>query len=855
MAERNGGRSSEGMTRYPTTGEQRKGNSPRYSERYGVNRPNPYTGYLPPGAAKPGKLYHPESIDYGKVSRTVAGDIKRTTETEKSREQRQPMRTRPSGHSRKPVRTPEAEQARIREQQRLEELSRSVADETVAELLSETIGEAVAAAGGRPVSRKSGDSEHSQEPATYRMRINQAGKAEVEIKLEGEDGKLQSVWMPIELPQNVPTAQSTQAIPEQPKTAEVTETGEEFSYTPTKDFGKVGEKRKNRAKEQMEQERQRAAAAVAAIDNIASENTAEEAIEEAQEAAVEVAAPDEESITYDSPENNAYSSEQYTENSEYSDNDEYSDADEYTDDGEYSDADEYTDNGDYSDSDDYTDNGDYSDSDNYTDDSVVTYDETEDEYAEPDEAEEEYTEPDEAEEEYTEPDETEDEYTEQVEAEEEYTEPDETEDEYTEQVEAEDEYTEPDEAEDEYTEPDEAEDEYTEPDETEDEYTEPDEAEDEYAEPDEAEDEYTEQIEAEDEYAEPVEAEDEYTEQVEAEDEYTEQIEAEDEYTEPDEAEDEYTESVEAEDEYTEPDEDSQEQKKDIAESVTKNYDGVTAKSRYMLPKYSEAQTRQDDSLFVRRERTESSTAVFDLPDGVKLPAYIDDDEFLERWLNEGGDDMTSTEKRSKRRFSAILGAIVTIFALVGFVLVMRYTLNAISNIGANDDTKNMYTDIITPVVMSEVAPFETWDTIPQDKLLQSAVFDVLLGLQENSYAYDDTNKLIIPSADVQKAAKKLFGDEASMDAASFGEINSDDLYYSDTDDCFHIAATGINGPHPSIIQISKRGSNITLDVGYLEETASDDQSEYYMERSIVLTKSGDSFYISALREKKSDER
>lgn len=48
-----------------------KGKSPRYSERYGANRPNPYTGYLPPGSAPAGQLYHPESVNMEKVSQMV----------------------------------------------------------------------------------------------------------------------------------------------------------------------------------------------------------------------------------------------------------------------------------------------------------------------------------------------------------------------------------------------------------------------------------------------------------------------------------------------------------------------------------------------------------------------------------------------------------------------------------------------------------------------------------------------------------------------------------------------------------------------------------------------------------------
>ncbi len=61
MANNNSGSQRTGSSpssRYNSSGNQRPG---RYSERY--NKPNPYTGYLPPGTASADRIYHPESVD------------------------------------------------------------------------------------------------------------------------------------------------------------------------------------------------------------------------------------------------------------------------------------------------------------------------------------------------------------------------------------------------------------------------------------------------------------------------------------------------------------------------------------------------------------------------------------------------------------------------------------------------------------------------------------------------------------------------------------------------------------------------------------------------------------------------
>ena len=290
-----------------------------------------------------------------------------------------------------------------------------------------------------------------------------------------------------------------------------------------------------------------------------------------------------------------------------------------------------------------------------------------------------------------------------------------------------------------------------------------------------------------------------------------------------------------------------------LDESTRTQNSGVS--SRYLLPAFTRENARQDESLFIKSERAESKTAVFDLPDGVKLPAYINDDEFLDQWLNEG-DDMTSSEKRHKRRVSAAIGAVFTIFAFIGFILVMKYTMGVISNLGQDNGAEDAYQKLITPVVSSEVPVFETWDTIPKEKLLQSAIFNIISNSEENTYEVDDTNKIKVPQADVLRSARELYGSEVTFDAEMLSVIDSDDVYYSDTDDSYHIAMTGISGPQGQIIATKKNGDTIILTVGYLEETVAAESNDYYRQDLFVLSPNGDDadgHYVSAIREPEKD--
>ena len=96
---------------------------------------------------------------------------------------------------------------------------------------------------------------------------------------------------------------------------------------------------------------------------------------------------------------------------------------------------------------------------------------------------------------------------------------------------------------------------------------------------------------------------------------------------------------------------------------------------------------------------------------------------------------------------------------------------------------------------------------------------------------------------------QRLYGAEAVLSDEALVAVNGDDVYYSDSDDCFHVAATGISGPQPEIINISRKGAETTLTVGYLDETGTASSEDgYYMTMQYVLKGDSGEFSISAIR-------
>ncbi len=297
------------------------------------------------------------------------------------------------------------------------------------------------------------------------------------------------------------------------------------------------------------------------------------------------------------------------------------------------------------------------------------------------------------------------------------------------------------------------------------------------------------------------------------------------------------------------------------------SFEELESSDRYTQSRYTDEDEEQDDTLFRRREKPET-TALFVLPKGMSLPKYIDDDDFVEHWLDEEEEDMATVKKRRRRRIAAFVGAATMVLALIGFIAVAKWGLGLLGNIGSSESQKDVYAEYISPVVMSEVPVFEAWDAIPQEKLLQSAVFSVLMDT-EVTYERDDTGNFIIPSTDIVNEVKEIYGAYGDDDAQEeeinnkirsflYGSVSEDtdtanaDVYYVDMEDSFHVA-DALSGPVPQVTQIAKRDNTITLDVEYHEDLETGTGAILYS-RQFILTLTEEGKYIQAIRELDEDK-
>ena len=275
------------------------------------------------------------------------------------------------------------------------------------------------------------------------------------------------------------------------------------------------------------------------------------------------------------------------------------------------------------------------------------------------------------------------------------------------------------------------------------------------------------------------------------------------------------------------------------------------------------ASEKQDDTLFLHvREQSENPTAVFKLPEGpIVFPTDIDDAEFQEQWLDEDedGDDMASRNKRTRRRISAFIGAVVLLFAVIILFSAVKTVVSGFTSIGSTSEKKTEYTEFISPVVVNDPMPFESIEKADNNMLLKSSIWLALHELDETEgyeHVSDATDKIILPAENVEKAATELFGKDVQLNMKVLSEYDGSAIYYYDSiDKTFHITRSGITGPSAIITKIANKGNYISLIVGYVDQEEmslssaenSDAQCSKFMEYILAVESDG-TYYIKSIR-------
>ena len=176
-------------------------------------------------------------------------------------------------------------------------------------------------------------------------------------------------------------------------------------------------------------------------------------------------------------------------------------------------------------------------------------------------------------------------------------------------------------------------------------------------------------------------------------------------------------------------------------------------------------------------------------------------------------EDLIRRHTRSRRQ---AIGFVLCFLAIIGlFSLVLggvRFTRRLLDD----TDERKAYEQRLTYLVMLDMLPFESLQQANQADLLESCIWAALFNEDSTLYARDESGALLLPSADVDRYAAKLFGPDYKLPHASF-ESEGMLFNYNEETLCYTIPVTGQVGNYtPQVVEISGTSSVQRVSVGYL---------------------------------------
>lgn len=204
-----------------------------------------------------------------------------------------------------------------------------------------------------------------------------------------------------------------------------------------------------------------------------------------------------------------------------------------------------------------------------------------------------------------------------------------------------------------------------------------------------------------------------------------------------------------------------------------------------------------------------------------QLLGSLDDENDIEGDIAELGanEAMESapeiSEPVKKKRFFFGFAVFVIIMAIIGCISTVRFIGDVTESLVDNTSLKNEFAQFIFPVVVNDIAPFESTSEIPNTSKITCAIWNILI-IKDTSAYEDGMGGLNIPEYDVMQSCKEIFGSTITMEHQSVGTGEVRFIYDAEK----HSYSANKNIRYltyaPQIIEMVRSDDTYTLTVGYL---------------------------------------
>lgn len=184
------------------------------------------------------------------------------------------------------------------------------------------------------------------------------------------------------------------------------------------------------------------------------------------------------------------------------------------------------------------------------------------------------------------------------------------------------------------------------------------------------------------------------------------------------------------------------------------------------------------------------------------------------RYDDDWEDDMRSNGGSRKYTAAVPIGGVFVLLALIGLITVIMFSVQATERLIDNSKEKEMFGNLILPVLMFDPVPFENPSEITEIPLLRSSIWSAITQNMDK-YTFVEGTAITVPKSDVDVACARLFGPGVTLKHQSFEDDIS--LYSYSTDIQSYYIPTDANILYtPKVEEISKKGDIFSLTVGYI---------------------------------------
>jgi hypothetical protein len=163
-----------------------------------------------------------------------------------------------------------------------------------------------------------------------------------------------------------------------------------------------------------------------------------------------------------------------------------------------------------------------------------------------------------------------------------------------------------------------------------------------------------------------------------------------------------------------------------------------------------------------------------------------------------------------------IFGAAVLIFAVIGLISTVVFTIRMIGNLTQQDSKLEEYEWLVTPIVLQDPPEFSSPQELTDSTIITAGVWRLIMNEDTSKYPIDDMNFITVPASDIEVQIKALFGD-VNYTHQTVGDSTLMIMYDSDNHTYVFPAVPHVLAYTPdveTVVQVDEE--TIELTIGYI---------------------------------------